>query len=256
MINKQKILKKIVPFLVLVMGLVFTTGASMAEARSQNPQRDNASGRQVMTNRGHNASHDGNHSDNNHGNHDNDGGMDDDMTPTPTPVPTAEPTPVATAEIFTADLSPEGETTPPILDDSDDNDDSDDQEIDEMMPEGVATFKLVYEQVADEETGTRMEMPVLYYRLSVRNMVDVIGAHIHVGQPGEDGEIVASLFSGDTMGEFNGQLAEGTITESDLIGPLTGDMIGLIELLQSGGLYVNVHTVVNPGGEIRGQITQ
>lgn len=263
---KQTILKKIVPFLILIMALIFASGASVAEARSGNPHRDGTHDRPAAHDHNHDrdaSDRDGNHDhsddgdtnhDGNHdGDHDDDGDMDDsddDETPTHQP----------TAEIFSADLSPENETTPPVFDDTDDdegsNDEGDSDEAENVLPEGVAMFKLVTRQVFDEETETRVEVQELYYRLLVRDIEDVTAAHIHVGQPGEDGDVVALLFSGDPTGEFNGQLAEGVITESDLTGPLAGDMDGLVQMLESGGLYVNVHTVVNPAGEIRGQITQ
>lgn len=267
MTNKQTILKKIVPFLILVMALVFASGTSVAQARPGNPHRDGAPDRPAAHDRDHNHDdtdrddsdrddnhdhsddRDTNHDGNQDGDHDDGDDDSDDETPTPEP----------TAEIFSAHLSPENETTPPVFDDvdedGDDDEDSDDEGEDEL-PEGVAMFKLVTREVYDEETDSRVEVQELYYRLLVRDIEDVTAAHIHVGQPGEDGDVVALLFSGDPAGEFNGQLAEGVITEADLTGPLAGDMDDLIALLESGGLYVNVHTVVNPGGEIRGQITQ
>jgi hypothetical protein len=254
--NKQTILKKIMPFLILVMALIFASGASVAEARTRNPHRDGAHDRDhnhENTDRDGNHDHSDDGDTNNDGNHDDHDDMDDsddDETPTHEP----------TAVIFSAHLSPENETTPPVLDDADENDDSDDEgeneETEDELPEGVAMFKLVTREVYDEETDSRVEVQELFYRLLVRDIDDVTAAHIHVGQPGEDGDVVALLFSGDPAGEFNGQLAEGTITEADLTGPLAGDMDGLVDLLESGGLYVNVHTVVNPAGEIRGQITQ
>jgi hypothetical protein len=259
--RKQSILKKIMPFLILVMALIFASSASVAEARSRNPHRDGDHDRPAAHDRDHNHERDHEDRDRDH-NHDDDGDTDrdgdadgdedsnDDETPTPEP----------TAEIFSAELSPENETTPPVFDDTDDDEDSDDEgdsdEMEDTLPEGVAMFKLVTREVYDEETDSRVEVQELYYRLLVRDIEDVTAAHIHVGQPGEDGDVVALLFSGDPTGEFNGQLAEGTITEADLTGPLAGDMDGLVALLESGGLYVNVHTVVNPAGEIRGQITQ
>ena len=249
--NKQTILNKIMPFLILVMALIFASSASVAEARTRNPHRDGAHDHPAAHDRDRDHNHD--HSDDGDTDHHDDGDMDnsdDDETPMPEP----------TAVIFSAHLSPENETTPPVLDDADENDDSDDEgeneETEDELPEGVAMFKLVTRQVNDEETDSRVEVQELYYRLNVRDIDDVTAAHIHVGQPGEDGDVVALLFSGDPAGEFNGQLAEGTITEADLTGPLAGDMDGLVDLLESGGLYVNVHTVVNPAGEIRGQITQ
>ena len=250
--SKQTILKKIVPFLILVMALIFASSASVAEARSRNPHRDGAHDRPAAHDRDQNHDRDNrDHEDRDHDHDDEgdtddngDGDMDDSDDETSTP----------TAVIFSAHLSPENETIAPVLDDA--SEDDHDVSAEDELPEGVATFKLVTREEYDAETDSRVAVQKLYYRLHVRNIDDVTAAHIHVGQPGEDGDVVAFLFSGDPAGEFNGLLAEGIITEADLIGPLAGDMEGLVDLLESGGLYVNVHTVVNPAGEIRGQITQ
>lgn len=44
-------------------------------------------------------------------------------------------------------------------------------------------------------------------------------------------------------------------TDEDLVGPLAGMTLeDLVALIESGDAYVNVHTVANPGGEIRGQV--
>jgi hypothetical protein len=50
-------------------------------------------------------------------------------------------------------------------------------------------------------------------------------------------------------------MGKGKITSSDLQGPLAGKQISdLVDLMKSGGAYVNVHTNQNQNGEIRGQI--
>jgi hypothetical protein len=50
-------------------------------------------------------------------------------------------------------------------------------------------------------------------------------------------------------------LAEGDITAANLTGSLTGlDLQDLIDEINAGNIYVNVHTSQNPPGEIRGDI--
>jgi hypothetical protein len=57
-------------------------------------------------------------------------------------------------------------------------------------------------------------------------------------------------------GTTNGILATGTITSASLVGALKGKTLNdLIVKMNEGNAYVNVHTMMNPGGEIRGQIT-
>jgi hypothetical protein len=120
---------------------------------------------------------------------------------------------------------------------------------------GVATFHL-------NKEGTE-----LYYRLTVANIENVVGAHIHKAPAGANGPIVVPLYAGAAgSGPTNGRLAEGVITAANLAGPLAGQtMADLLALLQSGDAYVNVHTNDGvaptntgagdfPGGEIRGQV--
>lgn len=96
----------------------------------------------------------------------------------------------------------------------------------------------------------------LYYKLIVANIENVAASHIHVAEFGENGGVVAFLYGGGLIeGRTSGILAEGVITADDLIGDLAGQSLeDLLELMRTGFTYVNVHTVQNPGGEIRGQI--
>ena len=80
-----------------------------------------------------------------------------------------------------------------------------------------------------------------------------------------NGPVVVLLFSGPPgTGTANGVIAEGTVTAANLTGPLAGQPFSaLVEALNSGNAYVNVHTNDGvpptgtgpgdlPGGEIRG----
>ena len=103
----------------------------------------------------------------------------------------------------------------------------------------------------------------LDYKLIAAHIEDVTQAHIHCGAAGVAGPIVVFLFGFDPAGvDPNGILAEGTITPGDVI-PLPdsaecpggiADFEELIERLESGNAYTNVHTIAHPAGEIRGQI--
>lgn len=118
---------------------------------------------------------------------------------------------------------------------------------------GQAIFKL-------SPDGTSLD-----YKLIVANLDNPVAAHIHVGPPGVNGPVVALLFSAPPAGgTANGVIAEGTITAANLVGPLAGQPFSaLVEALNSGNAYVNVHTNDGvpptntgpgdfPGGEIRG----
>jgi hypothetical protein len=88
-----------------------------------------------------------------------------------------------------------------------------------------------------------------------------------------NGPIVVWLYPGTApvagpagAGRHDGVLVEGTFTAANFVGPLTGHpMADLVQALETGGAYVNVHTNdgvdgVNtgpgdfPGGEVRGQV--
>ena len=92
-------------------------------------------------------------------------------------------------------------------------------------------------------------------KLIVANIDDVTVAHLHLGVVGMAGPPVAFLFEGTPSGTVNGVLSEGTITADDLIGPLAGEPLStLVDALEDGDIYANVHTTAHPPGEIRGQL--
>jgi hypothetical protein len=77
-------------------------------------------------------------------------------------------------------------------------------------------------------------------------------AHIHSGAAGVNGPIVAFLITTNNAGVASINQS-GTITQADLQGPMAGNMTAFMDALKSGTLYVNVHTIANPGGELRAQ---
>ena len=95
--------------------------------------------------------------------------------------------------------------------------------------------------------------------LAVSNLRGVTAAHIHIGRPGENGPIVLSLY-GPSPGVNIGAstvLTNRTFTAANLTGPLAGmPLSALVRHILTGNAYVNVHTLANPNGEIRGQIVR
>jgi len=115
---------------------------------------------------------------------------------------------------------------------------------------GIASFQIV----------PLVHQEAINYQLNLKNMNGVTGAHIHNGKQGENGPVVAGLFNpsmnGPTTGPINGLLTAGTLTSSQLTGPLAGKTIdNLVSMIRSGDAYVNVHTTQNQNGEVRGQIS-
>lgn len=100
----------------------------------------------------------------------------------------------------------------------------------------------------------------LSYRLSVANLMNVLMAHIHLAPRGDNGDVVVWLYPSAPPpqlieGRSSGILATGVITSENLVGPLAGATLSdLFEQMSRGNVYVNVHTVANMPGEIRGQI--
>jgi hypothetical protein len=132
------------------------------------------------------------------------------------------------------------------------------------------------EEVPLRETGARGQAifqlsesdSLLTFKLIVANIDNVVAAHIHMGLPGSNGPVVAFLYGSTPPGggRIQGVIGDDVISAADLVGPLAGQALSvLVEAMQTGGAYVNVHTNDGvdppntgpgdfPGGEIRGQI--
>jgi hypothetical protein len=102
----------------------------------------------------------------------------------------------------------------------------------------------------------------LSYKLNVGNIENVTQAHIHMAPAGSNGLIVAWLYPNTPPlqatlipGRSSGTLGEGTITAADLKNTLAGQPLSaLVDALDTGNAYVNVHTSQFPLGEVRGQV--
>jgi hypothetical protein len=94
----------------------------------------------------------------------------------------------------------------------------------------------------------------LQYKLVVANIEDVVASHIHCAPAGANGPVGVTLFGGGPTSD-PGTLAEGAITEPDDGNGCGWETLAdVVEAMENGETYVNVHTVANPPGEIRGQI--
>jgi hypothetical protein len=104
------------------------------------------------------------------------------------------------------------------------------------------------------------------YRLSYSLQGDVQQAHIHFGGKAQSGGIIAFLCANVGTPPAGTQACPaapatitGTITPANVIGPAgqgiaAGEFGELIAALRAGITYVNVHSSIWPGGEIRAQI--
>lgn len=102
---------------------------------------------------------------------------------------------------------------------------------------------LVYEEDGDID-----------WLINARKIDKVRFAHIHLGAPGENGPVVATLFDGD-LSENNRLRVRGEISDADLVGPFAGmTTLDLWQAIRDGNAYVNVHTDDFPGGELRANL--
>lgn len=98
------------------------------------------------------------------------------------------------------------------------------------------------------------------FQLNIANIQNVTQAHIHLAPLGVNGPVVVWLYPAAPPavlipGRSQGPLSAGVITEANLVGDLAGQTLAdLIEAMEAGNTYVNVHTSQFPPGEIRGQI--
>uniref|UniRef100_A0A6C0IYF7 CHRD domain-containing protein n=1 Tax=viral metagenome TaxID=1070528 RepID=A0A6C0IYF7_9ZZZZ len=110
-----------------------------------------------------------------------------------------------------------------------------------------------------DETGefrARLSEHELEYRLLIRKVTGLTQAHIHLGQPGKVGPIVAFLYGLNApAGSLEAALVSGSIKSENLLGPLKGQPLReLIKEIVRGNAYVDVHNNQYPDGRIRGQV--
>ncbi|MEC2351799.1 CHRD domain-containing protein [Bacillus toyonensis] len=109
---------------------------------------------------------------------------------------------------------------------------------------GQAFFKLSRDELS------------LKFKLELFDIENVVVAHLHLGAKGTNGPVVAFLF-GPITNPVSIECATftGMITQEDLVGPLAGRTLdALVNEITAGNIYINVHTVQHPNGEIRGQL--
>lgn len=95
------------------------------------------------------------------------------------------------------------------------------------------------------------------FEIRVANTEGIVAAHIHKGAFGSNGPVMVDLIPNqDPSGLENGVVATGMITTADLKMRFASDNLGeLIDALNNGMAYVNLHTAKFPAGELRGQIS-
>lgn len=131
-------------------------------------------------------------------------------------------------------------------------------EVPAVTTTGSGTFSIVFDG------------PAAKYTLNVSNLTGITRSHIHAGTTGNNGSVMVFLYDGPTITTaYTGKLGVGSFT-ADMITACASNTDGLTcqatggtpprtfagiqDASATGGVYVNVHTTTNAGGEIRGQI--
>ena len=132
------------------------------------------------------------------------------------------------------------------------------QEVSPPAPPGGVVTDATGKVVAKFDKGfTKVEV-----KLRVDGVADAWGAHFHCARPGQNGPVALGLFGpGPLM--FDGEVAEGTLTNADFtgadcsgIGRPVNNIAALAFAMRDGLIYANVHTPANNPGEIRGRLLE
>ena len=110
------------------------------------------------------------------------------------------------------------------------------------------------------------------FRLRVDRGKRVTQAHLHCGASGVNGPVVAFLAgfhdngwntkgrtaSGKPVDWVRARLTNANVIETPVSGAcpmkINATLASLLAAMKADYIYVNVHTIANPGGEVRGQI--
>ena len=130
------------------------------------------------------------------------------------------------------------------------------EEVPSLSTTGIGTFDM---KIDFQDSG-------FDYTLSYSGLVGTVQqAHTHIGQQGVNGGIMVFFCTNLGNGPPGTQACpqsgtiSGRITPVDVIGPAgqgiaAGEFAEVLKAIRGGAAYVNVHSTVFPGGEIRGQL--
>lgn len=143
---------------------------------------------------------------------------------------------------------------------------SGEQEVTPPAAPSVPSLGVITDARATVRIDVAKDLSSFRFRLIVRNGNDVTQAHLHCGRPGQNGPVVVFLSALNPQGQdVNGVLAYGTRRNENiepgaaaceaLIGRPINNIASLTAAAHDGLIYANVHTIQNPAGEVRGQLT-
>jgi hypothetical protein len=91
--------------------------------------------------------------------------------------------------------------------------------------------------------GTTLKFTVVIFNFAGETF---IAGHIHVGEAGENGDVVVPLFVEDSSDRRVFVQSDKLEIDANLAADICGDL---------AGYYVNYHTTLDPQGAVRGQLT-
>ena len=117
----------------------------------------------------------------------------------------------------------------------------------------------------DTETEGRAEVEFDWdytkaeFTLEIEDGTRVTQAHIHCAPKGENGPVVVFLAGFHDRGwDVDGRwISDATFTDENILSTACGDSLAAIAQSMADGLtYINVHTIANRPGEVRGQLAE
>ncbi|MBF8289932.1 MAG: hypothetical protein HW391_900 [Chloroflexi bacterium] len=113
-------------------------------------------------------------------------------------------------------------------------------------------------RITIDSTNTTISYELTYSDLSGA----ATGAHLHLGQAGTSGGIIADLCGGSKPAcpATAAGTVSGTIVAANVLGPVAQGIAGpadwaeVLRAIRAGAVYSNVHSALYGGGEIRGQL--
>jgi hypothetical protein len=134
---------------------------------------------------------------------------------------------------------------------------------DQEVPTPVATDAFGTATLTLNDAQTRLEISIQLFGLDLDGMQtpdpndDIVGLHIHAAPFGVNGSVVFGFLHpfSDLNGDLTVDAAAGTVFSGWDLNEGNGTTLDAqLPALFAQGLYINAHTPVNPGGEIRGQV--
>lgn len=89
------------------------------------------------------------------------------------------------------------------------------------------------------------------FTIQVNGITGVTLAHLHAGAPAGSGPVAVQLFTNSGTGPIDGTLTSDSFAQGDIRGMSFDE---LVDQMRAGHVYLDIHTLTFPDGEVRGQV--